>query len=285
MYRAKLAGKNGVRYYDATMLAPALERAAVAEHLDGALERAEIDLCYQPQWDARTGTVASFEALVRWTSPTLGEVAPRSFVPIAEERGAFSPIVSWSLDACGATARALSDSSALPLRVALNVARARVASPWFLTQVEQAVRRHRLQPQQLEFELTMGGTAEVDQSLRVAIEHLRGLGLRVTLDCFGADTGLVASLLDLPFDGVKLEPQLVRRAEGDAGLLRGLEAVVALVHDLGREVTAVGVETESQRDAMLEIGCERLQGYLFGRPMSRADAAALLGSQPVVTLF
>jgi EAL domain-containing protein (putative c-di-GMP-specific phosphodiesterase class I) len=155
----------------------------------------------------------------------------------------------------------------------------------FLSQVEATIVLHGLEPQQLELELGMGALIEGSTELRGSMEHVKELGVRVMLDHFGADTGMVAALLDLPLDGVKLDPTLVQRADRDARLWRGLSAVVGLVHDLGLEVVAVGVETESQRDQMLELGCERLQWALIGRPMTRSEAGAMLRHQEVTKLF
>ena len=285
MYQAKLGGKNDVRLFASAMRAPADERVTIAQHLDGALERGEIEMLYQPQWDSRTGSVHTFEALLRWRSPVLGEVAPRRFVPVAEQRGIFAPIVSWGLDVCGAAARELSDELGLPVRVAVTSTPAGLANSRFLSLVEATIVLHGLEPQQLELELGMSALIEGWAELRGSMEHVKELGVRVMLDHFGADTGMIAALLDLPLDGVKLDRALVQRADRDARLWRGLSSVVGLVHDLGLEVVAVGVETESQRDLMLELGCERLQGTLIGRPMTRSEARAVLRCQEVTKLF
>jgi diguanylate cyclase (GGDEF)-like protein/PAS domain S-box-containing protein len=285
MYKAKLGGKNDVRYFSPAMRSPAAERLALAEHLDGALERQEIELRFQPQWDARTGAIGSFEALLRWSNPVVGSVAPAKLVSVAEERGAFGPIFSWSLDECASCASALSGALGIPVRIALNVSPARVARSSFLPQIEAAMLRHALHPRQLEIEIGVSALGDGADVLGATLETLKAIGVRVTLDHFGADTGMVAPLLDLPLDGVKIDPQLVQRAEGDARLRRSLGAVIGLVHDLDLEVTAVGVETEGQRDVMLELGCERLQGLLLGAPLESSEAERLLRSQQAVTLF
>jgi diguanylate cyclase (GGDEF)-like protein/PAS domain S-box-containing protein len=285
MYRAKVGGKNDVRVFAPTMRPPAIDRAALVEQLGGAAERGEIEMCYQPQWDSRTGSISTFEALLRWTSPVLGEVSPERFVPIAEERGAFGPILVWSLDACGAFAQELSDGFGMPVRVALNVTPVRLVSSGFVDALERAIGRYGLGPQQLELELAMSVALEGPEALRDILDRVRALGVRVTLDRFGAEAAMIPSILDLPLDGVKIDAKLVQRADRDPRLRRGLASVVGLVHDLGLEVTAVGVETESQRDLMLEFGCERLQGTLFGAPMDASAAAAALREQEVLTLF
>ena len=285
MYRAKAGGKNDVRHFAPAMSALATERMTLDEHLEGALDRGEITMCYQPQWDGRMGSIASFEALLRWTSPDLGEVSPRRFVPIAEERGIFGPIASWSLDACAAFAASLASEFGTPMRIALNVSPARVVSSGFLPQLEAVIVRHRLAPQQLELELGLTAMSEEPESLRETLERAKDVGARVTLDGFGADAVMVVPILGLPFDGVKIDPELVQRADGDHRLRRGLASVVGLVRDFGLDVVAVGVETESQHDMMLELGCDRIQGTFIGRPMAQSEAEAAVRSQRVTRLF
>ena len=285
MYHVKLQGKNGGRFFEGSMRAPAEERVALGEHFDGALERNELAVHYQPQWDSRTGRIAAFEALLRWTSPLLGEVSPTRFVPIAEERGAFGSVASWTLDECGAAAVVLSPASGLPCRIALNVTPARLARASFVSRVEATTRWHGIEPRQLELELSGVPQTHEAVGLEAAIERLKAMGVRVTLDRFRADAGMVALLLDLALDGVKIEPPMVDRAARDPRLRRGLEAMIALVHDLGLDVTAVGIETEAQRDVMLALGCDRLQGYYVGPPTPWSEALALVEGQQVATLF
>jgi diguanylate cyclase (GGDEF)-like protein/PAS domain S-box-containing protein len=285
MYQAKVAGKNAVRHFTPAMRTRAEERLAIADSLDGAVDRGEMTVCYQPQWDHRTGRISAFEALLRWTSPTLGTVSPRDFVAVAEERGTFRPILSWSLHECASFARGMSSGFGPPIQVALNVTPVRLVSPSFLRDVEATLEHLGLEPRQLDLEIEMRSMLGSFDALRDAVLALRGMGVRVTLDRWGLDAELVSVMLDLPLDGAKIPPALVQRAGEDERLRRGLASLVRLAHDLGLDVTAVGVETEAQRELMLELGCERLQGELIGAPMNRDAAVATLRDQDVVTLF
>jgi diguanylate cyclase (GGDEF)-like protein/PAS domain S-box-containing protein len=285
MYQAKVAGKNAVRHFTPEMRTRAEERLAIAETLDGAIERGEVTVCYQPQWDHRTGQISAFEALLRWTSPILGEVSPRDFVAVAEERGTFRPILSWSLHECASFAKSVSSGFGSPVQVGLNVTPTRLVSPSFLRDVEATILRLGLEPRQLDLEIEMRALIGSFDALRDAVLAVRGMGVRVTLDRWGLDADLVTVMLDLPLDGAKIPPALVQRAGEDERLRRGLASLIRLAHDLGLDVTAVGVETEAQRELMLELGCERLQGDLIGSPMNRDAAVAALRDQDVVTLF
>jgi diguanylate cyclase len=283
MYRVKLGGKSDVRFFDAGMRAPAAERVTLGRHFDGALERGELDLRFQPQWDSRTGSVTAFEALLRWTSPHLGEVPPERFVTIAEERGSFRPVVAWSLDRCGLGVRAISRAAGLPVRVALNVAPAQVTHPTFVQGLDVAMQRHRLEPHQLELELD--GRAPLDISVAPILADLKARGIRLALAHGAADAATVSLLVDLGLDGMKIDPSIVDLATRDARFRSGLAQVVALVHELELDVTAVGVETAQQRDVMLDVGADRLQGYFFGRALASEQASELLRSRQVTPLF
>jgi diguanylate cyclase (GGDEF)-like protein/PAS domain S-box-containing protein len=285
MYQAKIAGKNAVRHFTPAMRTRAEERLAIADSLDGAVERGEITVCYQPQWDHRTGRISAFEALLRWSSPALGDVSPRDFVAVAEERGTFRPILSWSLHECASFAKGVSSGFGAPIQVGFNVTPTRLVSPGFLRDLESTILEFELEPHQLELEIEMRAMLGSFDALRDAVLAVRRMGVRATLDRWGLDADLVTVMLDLPLDGAKIPPALVQRAGEDERLRRGLASLVGLAHDLGLDVTAVGIETEAQRELMLELGCERLQGELIGSPMNREAAVEALRDQDVVTLF
>jgi EAL domain-containing protein (putative c-di-GMP-specific phosphodiesterase class I) len=285
MYRAKLDGKHEVRFFDPTMQAPALERATLVERLEGALERGDIALTYQPQWDSRYGIVTAFEALLHWRDARLGVVPADRLAAVAEERGAFGDIVAWSLDAACGTARSLGSHAGLPVRIAFNVTGTRLMRGNFVPQLAAAIDRHGLSPGQLELELTLEPQRHDDASFRHRLEHLRERGVRITFDRFGGTPGMLAPLLDLPVDAVKLDPSVVHRATRDVRFRNGLLAVITLLHDLQLEVLALGIETAEQRDLMLDFGCTRLQGYHFGAAASAEDAADLLRRQGPAALF
>jgi diguanylate cyclase (GGDEF)-like protein/PAS domain S-box-containing protein len=285
MYRAKLDGKHEVRYYDPTTQAPTVERATLVERLEGALERGDITLTYQPQWDPRFGSVTAFEALLHWHDARLGVVPPDRFAAVAEERNAFGDIVAWSLETACRTARELGAFAGLPVRMTFNVTTTRLLRATFLPLLAAAVDRHGLAPGQLELELTFEPRRFEGRALRQRLDLVREQGVRITFDRFGGAPGMLAPLLDLPVDAVKLDPAVVQRASRDARFRHGLASVITLLHDLDLEVLALGIETDEQRDLMLEFGCARLQGFLYGAAMSEPAAAELLRHQGAAALF
>jgi diguanylate cyclase len=277
MYRAKQSGKNDVRFFSPSMNAAVQERLLLARHLDGALERGELDLHYQPQWDAREGRVRSFEALLRWKSPWLGDVPPERFVPVAEENGLILDICTWVLhESCEHAAR-WSRLAGEPIRVAMNVSLLQLDRDSFVDTVERALQRHDLPPEQLELELSarMGFFDPVETMRHIA--SLRSLGVQLSMDDFGTESSSIGHVLRFPLDALKISASIApeRSGEGDAG--RVFDALVGLARSLDLDVVATGIEREDQRQRALRAGCGRMQGFLLGRPAPSAEAAAIVG--------
>jgi len=270
MYGAKQRGKNDVRFFAAGMDAAAQERMLVARHLEGALERGEMQVHFQPQWSVRTGALAGFEALVRWTSAALGSVPAGTFVPIAEENGVIHELSAWVLDeSCALAARC----RRVPAAVAVNVSLAQLDRGAY-DAVAEALRRHDVPPSCLELEIAAGGLGYDLAAARSRMTELRALGVRLTMDAFGAPRSTIDHVLHLPFDAVKIDRACVRELGGvaEGGAERVYGALVGLGRALGLEVVASGVETETQRRAAVAHGCHRIQGCLTGGPVSVGDA-------------
>ncbi|MBA2668134.1 MAG: EAL domain-containing protein [Trueperaceae bacterium] len=282
MYRAKQSGKNDARFYAPEMNASAQERMSIATRLDGALERGEMSLRFQPQWDTRSRSVDSFEALLRWNNPELGEVAPERFVPVAEDNGMILALCEWVLDGSCREAVRWSKASGRAVRVAMNVSLVQLDRDDFVPMVSRALDRHALPPQQLELELTARmGTYDV-LAAHGKMAALRELGVRLTMDDFGTPYSTIDHVLRLPLDALKVDQRIVHDLE-DApreGSERVMRALVGLAHSLGLDVVADGIETDAQRRSVIELGCGRLQGYLLGEPMLAEEAGVLLGAEP-----
>jgi diguanylate cyclase len=278
MYGAKQRGKNDVRFFAAGMDAAAQERMIVARHLEGALERREMAVHYQPQWNVCSGEIRGFEALIRWTSGALGVVPPAAFVPIAEENGGIAALNAWVLDEGCQQAAGWSRACGRPIGLAVNVSLAQLDRDEFVAAAIEALGRHGLQPGQLELEIG-GRTALQDlEAARERMTELRALGVRLTMDDFGAPGSSIDHVLRLPLDGLKIDRGVVAeigRAEA-AGPERVYGALVGLGNALGLEVVASGIETEVQRRALMTYGCQRMQGYLLGSPMPSEEVASWL---------
>jgi diguanylate cyclase (GGDEF)-like protein/PAS domain S-box-containing protein len=267
MYRAKAAGKNDVRFYSPSMKAANDERMEIASRLSTALEREELVLHFQPQWDMHARRIWAFESLLRWHNPDLGSVAPTQLIPIAEEVGLMVEIGSWVLDESCRKAAQWTSLTGEKVGVAVNVSFSQLDRDDFITLVRNSLERHDLASNQLELELTESSVMhDLDIACR-QMERVRNLGVRVAMDDFGLGSSSLSNLVHMPLDSVKIDRSFIQKLNQGNAADRVVQAIVALTNGIGLEVAAEGIETAAQRDRVIELGCHRLQGYLLGHPM------------------
>ena len=289
MYAAKSAGRNRAMRFDPKMGDAALDRLELEGQLRRAISNAELFLEYQPQVDS-TGTMIGVEALLRWQHPRLGRIPPMRFIPLAEQCGLIVPIGAWVLREACWQARAWQDSGCRPVRVAANVSALQFQQTDFLDIVSNVLTDTGLDPCYLELELTesllMAHTADaVDK-----VAAIRSMGVCVAIDDFGTGYSSLAYLRRLPVDRLKIDQSFVSELGSAAtintegGRTAILTAITSLAKSLGKRVVAEGVETVAQRDYLIDIGCDTLQGYLFGRPMRAKQIEELLGYTVLDTL-
>lgn len=262
-----------VRHYRPRFTADADLRLELERDLRAALGEQQLALHYQPQVDA-SGRVVAAEALLRWQHPQHGWIPPSRFVPLAEETGLIDAIGAWVLDrACADLARWRRQGA--QLRVAVNLSAAQFDDPHLPDSVLAALERHDLPGEALELEVTesllLGGGPEVD----AALAGLEAAGVSLSLDDFGTGYSSLSYLSELSLDRLKIDRSFV------AGLSRPrprtvVRAIIALARDLGLGIVAEGVETEAQARALLDEGCDLLQGYHLGRPAPAASLDRLL---------
>ncbi|MFN0166560.1 MAG: EAL domain-containing protein [Bryobacteraceae bacterium] len=266
MYRAKHGGKNRYQHFSPEISAACLERFSVENHLRRALDRNEFSVYYQPQFEVKTGRLAGYEALLRWTHPKLGIVSPSRFIPIAEESGLIIGIGQWILrHACG-QARAWQSPAALFRTISVNVSALQLSQPDFVQSVLFALEASGLDPCCLELEITESLLMRDVEDFARKMSALRSLGVRVSVDDFGTGYSSLSYLQRLPVDVLKLDRSFVDGLK-KAGNGRALvQSVVSMAHELGLKVTAEGIETHQQLEAIHETGCDLAQGYLLGIP-------------------
>lgn len=278
MYEAKKKGRNGYAFFAPELAAGALERLVMESALRAAVARNELVLYYQPQVELASGRVVGVEALVRWCHPELGLVPPAQFVPLAEEIGVIGEIGLWVLDeACAQMARWQAQGLAVP-RVAVNLSAQQLRNDALVDAVAAALRRHGLQAQQLELELTESMIMEQPELARRVLEGLRMLGVQVAVDDFGTGYSSLAYLKLLELDRLKIDQSFVRDIGTDPNDEAITRAVIALANSLGLETVAEGVEHDSQVDFLRAEGCDAAQGYHFGRPLPAEEVVAVLSS-------
>ncbi|MET0371030.1 MAG: EAL domain-containing protein [Sphingobium sp.] len=271
LYRAKGDG-GGVHFaYEPRLHAQAEERRQIELALREALEKDELHVVYQPVVEAREGVVVGFEALVRWTHPEMGPISPAKFIPVAEEARLIAPIGEWVLrTACHEAMNWPED-----VRVAVNVSAEQLTHPGFVTSVVSALSQSGLDTRRLELEVTESVFLNESGALKI-LDQLLALGIQLSLDDFGTGYSSLGYLSRTRFNTIKIDRSfVVGAANGTQESLAIIRAVVTLADSLGMATTAEGVETQAELDMVQGLGCTKVQGYYFGRPMMPRDAALL----------
>lgn len=281
LYRAKADGRGTFRFFEASMDARMKERRSLELDLRQALAMKEFTLAYQPQYDLGSNTVVGFEALLRWEHPVRGTVPPAEFIPLTEDIGIITPIGEWVLrTACREAA-----GWARPVSIAVNLSPVQFRSAKLVETILSALTRSGLDPSRLELEITEGALLANTEEVLATLNRLRALGIRISMDDFGTGYSSISYLQKFPFDKIKIDRAFVGGLGADADCTAIVRAVAGLGASLGIKTTAEGVETPEQLAAIRAEGCSETQGFLTGRPMTGAAAAALLmdqiGSSPI----
>ncbi|MDQ5896920.1 MAG: diguanylate cyclase, partial [Pseudomonadota bacterium] len=243
------------------------EQLQLQQALRHALVRGELSLHYQPKLSGTAGALHGVEALLRWRHPERGMVSPAVFIPVAERFGLIGRIGDWVIEqACEQLAQW--QARGWHCRVAINLSAQQLRQPDLAQRILGTLARHRLDPALLVCELTETAMMESLQEGCGVLEALDAAGVRVSIDDFGTGYSSLSYLRRLPVSQLKIDRSLVLGVDSDPQARAVLEAVVRLAHALDMEVVAEGVETEAQRLALLETGCDVLQGFLFARPMA-----------------
>jgi diguanylate cyclase (GGDEF)-like protein/PAS domain S-box-containing protein len=273
MYRAK-ADQSGYAVYEPSMHSDLLERLTIARELPGAIERGELLLEYQPTVSISDSSLIGVEALVRWNHPRLGRLAPGAFVPVAEQNGLMVELGRWVLlEACTQAARWSADHH-VRLMMNVNVAAEELRHPDFVQGVFAVLGSTGLAPGQLVLELTESSlVAEFERSVDT-LNALRRRGIRIAIDDFGTGYSSLTYIHRLPIDVLKIDRSFIAEIDRDGRNRQIVQAIMTLAQELEIVTIAEGVERAGELDALRDLGCEIVQGYLTGRPM---PASAIVG--------
>jgi diguanylate cyclase (GGDEF)-like protein len=276
MYLAKAQGKNRLVVYAEGMAEAARRRADLTRDLADAAVSGQLEVHYQPVVKLADGRISGFEALVRWHHPERGLVPPAEFIPLAEETGAISGIGRWVLREATRQGAAWSTATGSPLRVAVNLSPRQFQDGDVTADVMAALEESGLPADQLTLEVTEGVLVRDLDAVVAELEALRGLGIRIAIDDFGTGFAGLSYLRHLPADVIKIDRSFVSDLPASRSATTLITSIVELARTLGLDVVAEGVETEEQRQALVELNCARAQGYLFARPQPADRCAALL---------
>jgi diguanylate cyclase (GGDEF)-like protein/PAS domain S-box-containing protein len=275
MYHAKEKGRNNYQFFSPEMNVRAVERHSLETALRAALERNEFTLHYQPQVDLRSGKVVGVEALLRWHHPERGMLGPATFIAVAEESGLIEPIGQWVLRTACQRAKAWQEAGYPPLKIAVNISARQLNRPReFSRGLSRILSTTGLDPRYLELEMTESLLLHNADENIAMLRKLGHDGVRIAVDDFGTGYSSLAYLRQLPIDTLKIDRSFVRDLESDPEDAAIIHAIVAMAHSLGLLVTAEGVETRGQLEALARIGCDEYQGYLFSKPLPPVELAA-----------
>jgi diguanylate cyclase (GGDEF)-like protein len=269
MYEAKRQGRATHRWYDPLFSQRALAAMELETELRQAIAQRQFVLHYQPQVRAGDGALVGCEALIRWRHPRRGLVGPDDFVPLAEAQRLIVPIGNWVLGEATRAARRWQDAGR-ELPVSVNLSALQLRDARLVDGVQAALAAAGVPGRLLEVEITERMLMDDADAVRDTLSQLHAIGVRVAIDDFGTGYSSLGAINQLPIDRIKIDRSFVHGLPQHTGNAAIARAIVMLAASLGHEVIAEGVETAAQRDFLTGLGCQRLQGLLFGAPTEDA---------------
>ena len=264
-HHAKSLGHGYYAFYTEKLQQRVERKLKLEEQMRGALQRNEFYVLYQPKIDARTQQVVSFEALARWNNEELGEVSPAEFIPIAENNGLIEPIGMFVLHAGLRSVSAWNKHYSTNLGIAVNFSPRQFRSEKIFEQILRALNEHDVVSQNLEIEITEGVLMRGDALTDTLLKKVERLGVRLAMDDFGTGYSSMSYLRQYNFDVLKIDREFVQEIALKEADRKLVAAAIAMAHNLDMEVVAEGVETEQQSRILTELGCDILQGWLYGK--------------------
>jgi len=266
-YRAKGRDSGGVEIFDEGMRRRARDRRRTESDLEGALERHELELVFQPIVSLADRATVAHEALLRWRRVGRPAIDPAEFIPVAEESGLIVPIGSWVLDhACRRAADVIRVEGAPDTWVSVNLSARQIAEPDLLDVITASLDASGLEPSALGVEVAETVLLHVTPAIVTSLERLKALGVRLVLDDFGTGYSSFQHLKDLPIDLIKIDRSFVATLERGRQDVAIVASVISMAEALGLDVVAEGVEDERQAAVLEHLGCPLAQGFLFGAP-------------------
>jgi diguanylate cyclase (GGDEF)-like protein/PAS domain S-box-containing protein len=279
MYHAKEDGHQMYRSFEPAMNTRAVQRQSTEESLRRALERNELALAYQPKISLKTGMVTGAEALLRWTHPLRGQIAPAEFISIAEECGLILPIGSWVLREACKQARAWADAGLPRITMAVNISGNEFRDKNFLASVLTILENTGLETRFLELELTESVLMKYPEAVEPTLRALRTRDVQLAVDDFGTGYSSLSYLSKFSIDALKIDQSFVRQIATRAHETAIVSAIISMGRSLNLRVIAEGVETEEELAFLQTQHCDEAQGYLFSRPLPPAEFAKVLEKQ------
>ena len=275
MYHTKRVGRNGYHFFQPSMNTLAQAQLQLVNDLWQALERNELRLLYQPKFHAPTGPVVGFEALLRWQHSKRGLLTPDIFLPLAEKTGLIIPVGNWVIDEACRQLQEWHQQGNTSWSMAVNLSTLQFEQPGLVEHVMDCLHRYQIAPGDLILEVTeTTAMSNPEESVRILTELTRA-GVKASIDDFGTGYSSLLYLKRLPACELKIDRAFVKELNGDGDDATIVSAIVALAKTLDLKIVAEGVETEAQQAFLTKLGCNTLQGFLLGKPVSAHEAAQL----------
>ncbi len=270
MYRVKDSGRDGYRKFSQELSEAADERLSLENSLRLAVREGQLLLHYQPIIDLRQHRIIAVEALARWPHPERGMIPPDQFIALAEESKLILPLGAWVAHEAIAQFVRWRDHGIAPDYISINASGIQLFHPGFADMLFELLRANEVDGRHLQVELTENVLMRDINSCRHVLDRLRDHGIRIAIDDFGTGYSSLAYLKQLPIDDLKIDRTFVRDIPGDANDCAIAEAIIGLARNLGMETVAEGVETAAQESFLTGIGCSKVQGYHYARPLPAA---------------
>jgi predicted signal transduction protein with EAL and GGDEF domain len=273
LYHAKENGRANFQFYSPELNAHALERLQLEARLRRALDGDELRVHYQPRLELRTGRLSGCEALARWQDPERGLVPPGEFIPLAEATGLIARLGERVLDLAMHDARRWLEHTPPDFRLAVNLSPAQLRDESIAETVYRALDDSGLEATRLELEITESALMHNEERASVALEKLRSRGIAISLDDFGTGYSSLSYIKRFQVGTLKIDRSFIQGVDVDSQDTAITAAILSMARDLGLRVVAEGVETEAQKKFLQGFGCDRVQGFLTGRPVDPDTAA------------
>lgn len=267
LYESKAMGAGHISIFQPYMQTRLLEKKTFEFDLLSALDNKEMAVFYQPQVDTYTREICGYEALLRWTHPQRGAVSPAEFIPVAEKIGLIHELGDWVLKVACQEAAGWSK----PIKVAVNLSPFEFTAHDLVQRVETILRDTGLDPQRLELEITEFALLDKNELTLQALRGFKAMGIKIAMDDFGTGYSSLGSLSSFPFDKIKIDRSFIHDLTTRSDARAIVELVTGIGQSLGMVTIAEGIETEEELECLRQVGCDQVQGYLFGHPVPASE--------------
>ena len=275
MYKAKENGKNQFKFFDSQIELASDQMLEMQHDLRLAIEKNQFSLAYQPKLDCKTQLPIGAEALIRWNHPTKGIINPKDFIPAAERFGLINQISDWVIEeSCRAMKRAI--EAGINLDLSINLASQQFRNPNLVAEIINQTDKYSVPRSRLIFEIKETNAIKNEALFNNLLAQFKAANMRVALDDFGSHPFTLSYLQNLTVDEIKLDKLFVASITDDKSTWKLVDILISLAHSLNLNVVAEGVETNAQKEALVELGCNHMQGYLFAKPLSEEKLFRLL---------